>query len=81
MIHLAQGCLRPGPSGRVAGVATAEDFFTLFLRDASEFTELYHNSLGDRCVAVNAARVYRGRQGEREGRREQVNVDVMSFTR
>lgn len=69
VILLAQGCLRPGPSGRVAGVATAEDFFTLFLRDASEFTELYHNSLGDRYAAVNTAHLQygggeRGRQGE-----------------
>ena len=43
-----EACLRPGPSGRVAGVATAGDFFTLFLRDASEFAGLYHTTLGDR---------------------------------
>ncbi|CAN0055352.1 unnamed protein product [Choristocarpus tenellus] len=41
-------CLEPGPSGRVGGVATAGDFYTLFLRDESEFAGQYHDTLGDR---------------------------------
>eukprot|EP00752_Nemacystus_decipiens_P008416 g7524.t1 len=44
-----EACLRPGPSGRVLGVATSGDFFTLFLRDASEFAGQYHATLGDRA--------------------------------
>lgn len=47
-VSLLKACLRPGPSGRVLGVATAGDFFTLFLRDASEFSGQYHATLGDR---------------------------------